>query len=132
MYRKYFKSRHARLWKRAKEIAGVRVMLHCCGGVRELLPDLIDAGLDIINPVQISCRGMEAAGLKRDFGDAIVFWGGGCDTQTVLAGGTPESIRGPSLRAVTRGSCPASSAYSRQPSGGMLCAEGVVFQGVCE
>ncbi len=93
MYRKYFKSRHARLWKRAKEIAGVRVMLHCCGGVRELLPDLIDAGLDIINPVQISCRGMEAAGLKRDFGDAIVFWGGGCDTQTVLAGGTPESIR---------------------------------------
>jgi len=93
MYRTYFKSRHARLWKRAKELAGVKVMLHCCGGVRELLPDLIDAGLDIINPVQISCRGMEAAGLKRDFGDAIVFWGGGCDTQTVLSGGAPDDVR---------------------------------------
>jgi uroporphyrinogen decarboxylase len=93
MYRRYFKSRHERLWRRAKELADVKVMLHCCGGVRELLPDLIDAGLDIINPVQISCRGMDAAGLKKDFGDAIVFWGGGCDTQTVLSGGTPESIR---------------------------------------
>ncbi|HTY59029.1 MAG TPA: uroporphyrinogen decarboxylase family protein [Bacteroidota bacterium] len=93
MYRRYFKPRHARMWKRAKELADVKVMLHCCGGVRELLPDLIDAGLDVINPVQISCRGMEAAGLKRDFGDAIVFWGGGCDTQTVLSTGTPESVR---------------------------------------
>jgi uroporphyrinogen decarboxylase len=93
MYRRYFKSRHERLWKRAKELADVKVMLHCCGGVRELLPDLIDAGLDIINPVQTSCRGMDAAGLKKDFGDAIVFWGGGCDTQTVLSEGTPESVR---------------------------------------
>jgi uroporphyrinogen decarboxylase len=89
MYRTYFKGRHRRLWRRAKEIADVKVMLHCCGGVRELLPDLIDAGLDIINPVQISCRGLEARGL----GDAIVFWGGGCDTQTVLSAGTPEEVR---------------------------------------
>ena len=93
MYRTYFKRRHERMWKRAKELADVKVMLHCCGGVRELLPDLIDAGLDIINPVQISCRGMDAAGLKKDFGDSIVFWGGGCDTQTVLSTGTPESVR---------------------------------------
>ena len=93
MYRTYFKSRHERMWKRAKELADVKVMLHCCGGVRELLPDLIDAGLDVINPVQISCRGMDAAGLKRDFGDSIVFWGGGCDTQTVLSTGTPDSVR---------------------------------------
>ncbi len=81
------------MWKRAKELADVKVMLHCCGGVRELLPDLIDAGLDAINPVQVSCRGMEAAGLKRDFGDALVFWGGGCDTQALLVGGTPEQVR---------------------------------------
>ncbi len=93
MYREYFKPVHARMWKRAKELANVKVMLHCCGGVRELLPDLIDAGLDVINPVQISCRGMDAEGLKRDFGDALVFWGGGCDTQTVLSHGTPASIR---------------------------------------
>jgi len=92
MYRTYFKPRHTRMWRRAKEIADVKVMLHCCGGVRELLPDLIDAGLDIINPVQTSCRGMEAEGLKRDFGRDIVFWGGGCDTQNVLPSGTPRDV----------------------------------------
>ena len=92
MYREYFKPRHARMWRRAKEIADVKVMLHCCGGVRELLPDLIDAGLDIINPVQTSCRGMEPEGLKRDFGRDIVFWGGGCDTQHVLPSGTPDEV----------------------------------------
>jgi uroporphyrinogen decarboxylase len=93
MYRKFFKPRHARMWARAKELADVKVMLHCCGGVRELLPDLIEAGLDAINPVQISCRGMDASGLKRDFGGKIVFWGGGCDTREVLARGTPEDVR---------------------------------------
>lgn len=93
MYREFFKPRHARMWKRAKELAPVRVMLHCCGGVRELLPDLIDAGLDAINPVQVSCRGMEAGGLKRDFGDRITFWGGGCDTREVLSRGTPDAVR---------------------------------------
>jgi uroporphyrinogen decarboxylase len=93
MYRKYFKPRHALLWKRAKELANVKVMLHCCGGVRELLADLIDAGLDAINPVQISCRGMDAAGLKADFGQKLTFWGGGCDTQFELSRGTPETVR---------------------------------------
>ncbi len=93
MYREFFKPYHAMMWKRAKELADVKVMLHCCGGVRELLPDLIDAGLDAINPVQVSCRGMEPAGLKADFGNSMVFWGGGCDTQAQLSRGTPESIR---------------------------------------
>ncbi len=92
MYREYFKPRHAQLWARAKELADVKVMLHCCGGVRELLPDLIDAGLDAINPVQITCRGMEAASLKRDFGRDITFWGGGCDTQSLLPDGAPEEV----------------------------------------
>ncbi len=93
MYREFFKPRHALLWKRAKQLAHVKVMLHCCGGVRELLPDLIDAGLDAINPVQITCRGMDAAGLKQDFGRDITFWGGGCDTRDVLSAGTPEQVR---------------------------------------
>ena len=68
-------------------------MLHCCGGVRELLPDLIDAGLDAINPVQISCSGMEVSSLKAEFGHEMVFWGGGCDTQRMLPQGTPEEIQ---------------------------------------
>ena len=93
MYREFFKPRHAMMWARAKQLAPVKVMLHCCGAVRPLLPDLIDAGLDAINPVQISCRGMEAEGLKRDFGKDLAFWGGGCDTQRILPCGTPEEVR---------------------------------------
>lgn len=93
MYREFFKPRHARMWKRARELADVKVMLHCCGGVREILDDLIEAGLDAINPVQITCRGMSAPDLKRDFGDRITFWGGGCDTREILPRGTPEQVR---------------------------------------
>ena len=93
MYREFFKPRHKLMWTRAKQLANVVVMLHCCGGVRELLPDLIDAGLDAINPVQISCAGMDAAELKAEFGKEMVFWGGGCDTQTLLPNATPEEVR---------------------------------------
>lgn len=93
MYRQLFKPRHARMWQRAKELANVKVMLHSCGGLRELLPDLIDAGLDAVNPVQITCNGMDAAGLKADFGRAITFWGGGCDTRDILPHGTPDEVR---------------------------------------
>jgi len=92
MYRRFYKPFHTRLWNRAKELAEVKVMLHGCGGVRELLPDLIDAGLDSINPVQVNARGMEAASLKRDFGRDITLWGGGCDTRDVLPHGTPEEV----------------------------------------
>lgn len=93
MYREFFKPRHAKMWRRAKELARVKVMLHCCGGVRPLLSDLIEAGLDAINPVQVSCVGMEAQELKRDFGDRLTFWGGGCDTRFILSQGTPDDIR---------------------------------------
>lgn len=93
MYRALFKPRHSRMWKRVKELKPhVAVNLHCCGSVRALLPDLIDAGLDAINPVQINAVGMDAASLKRDFGNQITFWGGGCDTQVVLAHGTPDQV----------------------------------------
>lgn len=93
MYREFFKPRHAAMWAHVKKLADVKVMLHRCGIVRPLLPDLIDAGLDIINPVQINCRGMEAERLKRDFGKDLVFWGGGCDTQHVFPLGTPAEVR---------------------------------------
>ncbi len=93
MYREFFKPRHALMWNRARRLANVKVMLHCCGAVRPLLRDLIDAGLDAINPVQIAGKGMEAEGLKRDFGADITFWGGGCDTQKILPLATPEEVR---------------------------------------
>ena len=92
MYQEFFKPRHQLMWAKAKELANVKVMLHCCGGVRELLPDLIDAGLDTINPVQTTARGMDPEGLKKDFGKEIVFWGGGCDTQQILPNSRPEEV----------------------------------------
>ncbi len=93
MYREFFKPRHSLMWNRAKKLADVKVMLHCCGGVRELLPDLIDAGLDAINPVQISCARMDARELKSEFGKDLVFWGGGCDTQRILPLASPAEVR---------------------------------------
>ncbi len=93
MYREFFKPRHAKMWRRAKELAPVKVMLHCCGGVRPLLADLIEAGLDAINPVQISCAGMDARELKRDFGNRLTLWGGGCDTRYVLSHATAAEVR---------------------------------------
>jgi uroporphyrinogen decarboxylase len=93
MYREFFKPREQVMWRLVKQRAPhLKIMLHCCGGVRELLPDLIDAGLEAINPVQITCRGMEPAGLKRDFGNRLTFWGGGCDTRDVLIKGTPAQV----------------------------------------
>ena len=92
MYREFFKPHNKAMWRRAKELSSAKVMLHCCGGIRELLPDLIDEGLEGFNPVQITCQGMDAERLKQDFGKDMVFWGGGCDTRDVLPHGTPEQV----------------------------------------
>ena len=70
---------------------------HTCGAVRPLIPNLIECGFDILNPVQCSATGMEPAQLKADFGDRIVFWGGGIDTQHTLPFGTPEQVRAEAL-----------------------------------
>jgi len=93
MYRRYYKPFHKKLWNRARELADVKVMLHCCGGIRELIPDLIDAGLDAINPVQINCKGMDASELKTQFGDKLTFWGGGCDTRDILPYAKPDDVK---------------------------------------
>jgi len=93
MYRLYYKPFHQKMWKRAKEIAPhIKIQLHCCGSVEPFLEDMIEAGLDAINPVQISCRGMELEDLKKKYEGRLTFWGGGCDTQSVLGQGTPEDI----------------------------------------
>lgn len=69
-----------------------KVMIHSCGGNRPIMEDIIEAGIDIFNPVQCSAEGMEPNGLKRDFGDRITFWGGGVDTQRTLPFGTPDEV----------------------------------------
>jgi uroporphyrinogen-III decarboxylase len=67
--------------------------IHSCGSVRALLPEFIEAGFDILNPVQCSAACMEPEGLKKDFGDKITFWGGGVDTQKTLPFGTVDEVR---------------------------------------
>ncbi|MCJ7581921.1 MAG: methyltransferase, partial [Candidatus Aminicenantes bacterium] len=93
MYRLYFKPFHKQLWNRAKELTEAKVLLHCCGDVSSIMADLIEAGLDAINPVQISCPGMDSTQLKSQFGANLTFWGGGCDTRFMLPSSTKKNIQ---------------------------------------
>lgn len=95
MYRRLVKPRHTQLFSAIKDYSHGRafIELHSCGAMRELLPDFIESGVEILNPVQVSAAGMDTRALKRDFGDAIVFHGGGVDSQHTLPYGTPQEVR---------------------------------------
>ena len=94
IYMEFFYPRHRRMWSRVHErFPNIKICLHCCGGVRPLLPLLADAGLDAINPVQFTCRDMDLAEIKRELYGKLSFWGGGCDTRDVLPNGKPEAVR---------------------------------------
>lgn len=92
-YRCKVKPRHARLVRAIKERADCKVAIHSCGAIREILPDFIEIGIDAVNPVQVTCAGMDPAELKRDFGRQLVFWGGGVDTQHVLCKASSETVK---------------------------------------
>ncbi len=92
-YRSLFKSRHAQLCEFVHKNSKMHTFLHSCGSIHSLLPDLIEAGFDVINPVQTLCHNMEAERLKKDFGKDITFWGGGADTRTILNHGTPQQVK---------------------------------------
>jgi uroporphyrinogen decarboxylase len=92
-YRKLIKPRHKKIVDFIKARADVKVFYHCCGAIREIIPDLIESGFDILNPVQVSAAGMESKALKRDFGKDVVFWGGAVDTQGIFTDGTPQQVR---------------------------------------
>ncbi len=70
-----------------------KTFMHCCGGIAPLLDCVIEAEFDILNPVQCSAKGMDARSLKKTYGDKLVFWGGGVDTQKTLPFGTPQEVR---------------------------------------
>ncbi len=94
MFREQLKPRLRALFERVRQLAPrARRFFHSCGNVRPIIPDLIEVGVEVLNPVQINATGMEPAALKRDFGDVLVFWGGGVDTQGVLVTGTPQQVR---------------------------------------
>jgi uroporphyrinogen decarboxylase len=91
-YRAFVKPRQRRFYHFLKEHSDAKILLHSCGAISPLIPDLVEIGVDAINPVQVSARGMDSRLLKRQYGDRISFWGGGCDTQRVLPFGTVEEV----------------------------------------
>jgi len=95
MYREFIAPRHRRLFEhiRKKARSEVYIFYHTCGAVKDLIPQLIDEGVDILNPVQVSAEGMDTKELKRLYGRQITFWGGGVDTQHVLPHSTPLQVR---------------------------------------
>jgi uroporphyrinogen decarboxylase len=92
-YRKLFKPRHKMLCDYVKKNSSMITFLHSCGSIYRLIPDLIDAGFEILNPVQTNTREMEPWRLKKEFGKDVTFWGGGSDTRTVLNLGTTEQVK---------------------------------------
>ena len=94
MYADTIHKAHAKVYQAAKKAApNVYVFLHSCGGIRPLIPYLIEEGVEVLNPVQTNAVGMDPAGLKKDFGDRLTFWGGGVEVAGALTDGTPEDVR---------------------------------------
>jgi hypothetical protein len=91
-YRDLFQPFHRRVNDLIHRRSKWKTFIHSCGSVYRLIPDFIQAGFDVLNPVQCSAAEMDAARLKREFGRDLVFWGGGVDTQKTLAFGTPKEV----------------------------------------
>jgi uroporphyrinogen decarboxylase len=91
-YRELFKPHHTALCDYVHKHSRMHTFLHSCGGIYPLIGDLIEAGFEILNPVQTNCVGMDPRTLKKDFGEAITFWGGAADTRHVLNRQTPRQV----------------------------------------
>ena len=92
IYRRLVKPRHKRLVQYLRSRTQARIWYHTCGACADYIPDLIDNGIHILNPVQVSARNMDPAQLKQRFGRQLAFWGGGVDAQHVLPRGTPAEV----------------------------------------
>lgn len=92
-YRDLFKPFHSRLNAWIHQNTSWKTFIHSCGSIRRLLDDIVDAGFDIVNPLQTSAAEMDAAAIKAKYGARVTFWGGGIDTQHVLPFGTPQEVR---------------------------------------
>lgn len=93
MYRKFFKPHHAAYCTYVKKNSNMHTFLHSCGSIYRLLGEIIDAGFEIINPVQTNCADMDPQRLKKDFGRDVTFWGGGCDTTNILNNASPDEVK---------------------------------------
>jgi uroporphyrinogen decarboxylase len=93
MYRKYIKPLHKQLFNFLRSKTKAKIFLHSCGSVYNMIPDLIEAGVEILSPVQFTAAKMDLAQLKKEFGKDLTFWGGGVDTQHILPEGSLDEIR---------------------------------------
>ncbi len=93
VYRSIVKPRQKALVTYIKSRTKAKIWYHSCGSILPYIPDLLDNGIDALNPVQITARGMDPAGLKARFGDRLTFWGGAVNTQKTLPRGTPAEVR---------------------------------------
>jgi uroporphyrinogen decarboxylase len=92
-YRKLFKPRHTVLCNYIKTHSQAHTFLHSCGSIYKLVPDLIEAGFEILNPVQTNAQDMQPERLKNEFGKDVTFWGAGADTRSILNRGTPPEVK---------------------------------------
>jgi len=92
-YRAVVKPRQKKLVQHIRSLSSAKIWYHSCGGVVEYIPDLMDNGIDILNPVQITAQGMDPVYLKEKFGKDLVFWGGGIDSQHILPFASPEEVK---------------------------------------
>ena len=92
-YRELFKPYHKAINDFIHQNTNWKTFIHTCGAIYDLIPDLIEAGFDILNPVQISAKGMDPKKLKSEYGKYITFWGGGVNTQKILPFSTPEEVK---------------------------------------
>jgi uroporphyrinogen decarboxylase len=92
-YRQYIKPRHTKLFQFIKSKTSAKLFYHCDGALMPILWDLIESGIDILNPVQKSAAGIDYKQLKKEYGKDLTFWGAGVDTQVVFDRGTPEQVR---------------------------------------
>jgi uroporphyrinogen decarboxylase len=92
-FRKHFKPRYKILCDYVKKHSNMKIFMHSCGSIKQYIPDLIEVGFDILNPVQTNCYDMDPLILKKEFGKDITFWGGGVDTSAILSTGTPSDVR---------------------------------------
>ena len=91
LYRELIKPAERKLWQFIKDNTKAYLFLHSCGSISKFIPDLIEIGVDILNPIQVSAKDMDTKRLKEEFGDRLTFWGG-VDTQRVLPFGSPEEV----------------------------------------
>ena len=93
MYREWIKPRHKELFDFIRSKTNAKIFLHSCGSVYDLIPDLIDIGVEALNPVQVTAAKMDLKTLKEDFGKDVCFWGGGIDTQEILPNASLEVLK---------------------------------------